>query len=815
MQTPTFFPRVLFIIILLEIILFASSEGQVTGKVVSVKAAETNEGNDITITAEIMPSADISQFFLLYREYGQSEFRQTEMVYRTTTATGVIPGSIVTPPFVEYYILLRLKNGTSETYPLQNPDANPLRVTVLGRSEKDREVIILSPEKNEQLSKEDLFFSISLIYASTNVDKKRTRLYVDGNDVTANAVLSDDILTYFPDNFPGYLAPGAHSYRIELHSADGALYHTVGGSFAISREGALAAERRAFRYGVAFEAEARDEDISDVNTWYNRLSLRLNGSWPSATLNSYIHLTSEEKDYRQPQNRYSLNGETSWLKIGLGDVYPSFPTLILDGQRVRGISGDLLLGIFNLDVAYGEIFRGVEGTEVARYQKDSLPGGVPPENSLRLTGKDSSYYAQYDYGTYKRNLFALRPSFGKGENFKIGFDYLHSIDDKNSINFGARPEENVVLGSDLMIGLDNQRILITAQAAVSIMNNDITNGTATDSTIDALFGPGKPYQGDPKIIKRIKNLGSPFITVNENISPLDPRKGGSSAYETALTLNYFGNFLKANYISRGSEYHSFGQLYLRTDVRGFNIIDRLRLVGNTLFLAGNIEILNDNLDNTKIATTTFSNYNFSVSYYPRFNFPNVSIGVGGYSNANGININDTSAVRAAGAVDNMTLRVFTQLAYDFTYIVRHSASLSFTTFNTDDRTPAKMNTKNTVIAAGLTTTYKIPLQTTIDVTININSLPPLSDSVSVGTTNYNYTTLSLGGMYRFLQEKLRVGATLSPTFGDMKRTLFELMSQYMFNAQQSLSFQFYLISNPDNPVSKNDIIASLVYRLDL
>ncbi len=807
MQTLTILPRFLLITGILGMLMFSSAEAQVAGKVLSTKAADTNEGNDITISAEITPSVDIAQFFLFYRQYGQSEFHRVEMTYRTTTATGVIPGSNVAPPFVEYYISLQLKNEATETYPLQNPDANPLRVTVLGRSEKDREVIILSPEKNEQLSMEDFFISISLIYASSNVDKNATRLFIDDIDVTANAVFSNDVLTYFPDNFPGTLSSGTHSYRVELRTPSGAQYHTVKGSFSVIPKGVTAAEKRAFKYGVSVQAEARNEDINDIDTWYNRLTLRLNGGWPSATFNSYIHLTSEEKEYRQPQNRYSFSGETSWLKVGLGDVYPVFPNLILNGQRVRGVSGNLLLGAFNLDVAYGELIRSIEGNEITRYNKNALPSS--PDSLLnlqRLSGADSNYYAQYSYGTFKRNLFAIRPSFGKGENFRIGFNYLHSIDDKNSIKHGAKPEENVVMGSDLLFGLDNQRFLITAQAAISIVNTDITSGDASDSTINSLFGPGKPYGGDPETIKNVRKWASPFITVNENISPLDPLKTGSLAYEAALSLNYFGNYLKASYVSRGGEYHSFGQLYLRTDIQGFNLIDRLRLLENTLFLAGNIELLSDNLKNTKPATTNFSNYNFSVSYYPRINFPYVTVGVGGYGNNNNLNVDSSSAV------DNMTFRFFTQMGYDFTYYARHSASLSVSTFSTDDRTPAKMNTKNTVIAAGVTTTYKVPLQTSVNLTFNFNTFPSSSSSVS---TEYNYTTLMFNGVYRLLQEKLRVGATLSPTFCDMKRTLVELTSQYMFTQQQSLSFQLYLINNPDNSASKNDIIASLVYRLDL
>jgi hypothetical protein len=812
MHTFTILPRILFITTMIGLLLLPSAEAQVTGKVLSVKTADTNEGNDITISAEVAPGADIGQFFLLYRQYGQSEYRQVEMIYRATTATGIIPGSNATPPFVEYYVMLQMKNGTTETYPLQNPDANPLRATVLGRSEKDREVIILSPEKNEQLLKEDLFFSISLIYASTNVDRKATQLFIDGIDVTANAVIGNDVLTYFPDNIPGTLSAGVHSYRVELRTTGGAAYHTVTGSFTLAPEGVMAAETRAFKYGASLQAEARNEKISDVGTWYNRISLRLNAGWPSVSFNSYIHITSEEKEYRQPQNRYSISGETSWLKIGLGDVYPVFPNLILNGQRVRGVSGNLLLGGFHIDVAYGEAIRGIEGTEIARFHKDSLPGGLPPTNSQRLSGSFADYYAQYSFGTFKRNIFAIRPSIGKGENFRFGLNYLHAIDDKSTIKFGVKPTENLVLGSDLQIGVDNQRFLFTAQAAMSIMNTDITNGDASDARIDSLFGTNKPFEGDPDLIKNIKNLASTFITVNENLSPLDPTRGGSLAYEAAISLNYFGNYLKASYISRGSQYRSFGQLYLRTDVQGFNIIDRLRLLENSLFLAGNLEMLSDNLNKTKFATTKFTNFNFSVSYYPRFDFPNVTIGIGGYGNNNDINVTGRDA---SNAVDNMTMRFFTQLGYDFTYYVRHSASLSVSALSTDDRTFAKINTKNTVFAAGVTTTYKIPLQTTVNLTLNYNTMPSLTSSVPGATSNYNYTTLSFNGVYRLLDEKLRVGATLSPTFGDMKRTLMEIMSQYMLTSQQSLSFQLYLINNPDNPASKNDIIASLVYRLDL
>ncbi len=807
--------------------LSGNSWAQGIGKILSVKSTQAVEGNDFLVTVEVAMNSNISQMTLFYRQFGQSEFRQIEMTLNGTTASGTIPGSFITPPFTEFYIEMQLRNNTKETYPLQNPGTSPAQISVRGISEKDKEVIVLSPEKNDRLSKEDLFISISLIYASPEVDKSATKIYLDQVDVSKQAVFSGDLISYFPENFPGTLRDGPHSLKIELYTTKGELYHTVYQSFVTVSAEFLESKQNKFAYGAQAELESRNETIDDVSTWYNRATVRLNGGWTDTRFQSYLHLTSEEKDYRQPQDRYYIGGETSWLKLGLGDAYPTFPNIILNGQRVRGITGSLLLNYFNVDVTYGQILRNVEGTFIAKVPADSVSISQLENNMKRLSGADSGYYDQYGPGTFKRNLFAIRPSFGSGETFQLGFTYMHSIDDMGSINYGPQPEENVVAGSDLTIKADHQRIQLNAQAAMSVVNTDITSGNITDARIDSLFGDGKPFGGDTSTIKKLRDFAKPFITVNENISPLDPTKKGSLAYETALSLNYFGNYLKGTYLSRGGEYQSFGQPNLPYDERGFNLLDRLRLLDNSLFLTGSFEKLKDNLQGGEVATTTSLNYNISLAYYPRFNFPNVTLGFGGYSKNNNIEATDTLEFRREHMMDDKIHRIFGQIGYDFIAVVKHNATFSFNISTMTDNRASRdtinfhgieLDSKNNMFAFVLTSFYSIPLQTTVSLTINTNSNPSQVLDFTlpeIQANKFDYTTLLVSGTYRLLEERLRVAASISPTFGDLKRTLYEGSAQYMITNQQSLAFQLYLINNPGNTGSKNDVIASLIYKLEL
>ena len=88
-----------------------------------------------------------------------------------------------------------------------------------------------------------------------------------------------------------------------------------------------------------------------------------------------------------------------------------------------------------------------------------------------------------------------------------------------------------------------------------------------------------------------------------------------------------------------------------------------------MFLTASYERLQDNTSgrdtiltsNGKVPlTTTYTNINTSVSYYPTSNMPNFTVGYGNNGELNPINPLDTIANAAAQAIDDNTNRYFVQ-----------------------------------------------------------------------------------------------------------------------------------------------------------
>ncbi len=181
----------------------------------------------------------------------------------------------------------------------------------------------------------------------------------------------------------------------------------------------------------------------------------------------------------------------------------------------------------------------------------------------------------------------------------------------------------------MLVRFDRSRIEITGQAAFSAYNSDISSGTFTDAYIDTVFQ-------NPQGIKEARDRLKEYITVNDNFRPLSVETLATLAYEATLGLHYFDNDFTFTYLSRGSDYVSFGQSFLQTDLRGFKLVDRARLIDNQLFLTLGYERLEDNLNGTKPATTVFSNMNIAATYFPRRDIPTVTVGFSRFSNDNGL-----------------------------------------------------------------------------------------------------------------------------------------------------------------------------------
>jgi hypothetical protein len=782
---------------------------QFSTRVLSVIPDATTGDIPLTVRVQLLQPESIETMYFLYRPFGESEYRRREMdIVGNTGSVTILPREVV-PPFLEYYLVVVNRDGTTESYPLsgsadplETPPLTTLRITVQPDAETDQQILFLSPEPQARVPAEDVLISISLLRADSLVVRRATQLLLDGVDVSSDAVQTGDIIVYSPQNHSLTLSPGIHKVTVHLFDRQGYLYRSASLSFIVLGQEERAGEQSfPLAYRASLHLESRHELIGDASTPYNRGRLSFTGDLEDWRFQGALFLTSDEYSDRQPQNRFFLGVESNWLQFSYGDTYPSFPTLIMTGKRLRGVNSSLRLGDFNVDVAAGQTTRRVEGMLLQTISIDSLAAEQVRDPGAAYAPIDSATWGKFRFGTFARNLFVVRPSFGKPYESQFGLTVLKSKDDISSIRFGVRPQENFLIGADFITRFDSRRIEISGQGVFSAYNADISSGSFTDAYIDSVY-PGRADE-----IKTARDILRHFIIVNDNLRPLSLSRPSTTAYELSALLNYVSNSLRLTYLFRGSDYASFGQTFLRTDVRGFNITDRARLVENQVLLSLTYERLRDNTSQTKIATTTFSNINVAVSYYPRIALPVFTVGYGHFSTENGLS---TTGRDSTGAVSDLTNRIFIQTSYDFDLGARHTALVSYSFSDRDDRSSRGFDIRNSSLMLSLSSRYRIPLQTSIDLTINLNRLP--SGGTAQVLQNFDYTSLSFNARYAVFHERLTLVSTVNPVFGDFRRTVVDLAGDLVLTDGMHVLLQYTHFQNSGIP---NDRIWSIMYRYDL
>ncbi|MGB9664630.1 MAG: hypothetical protein ACPL25_06905 [Ignavibacteria bacterium] len=756
---------------------------------------EVFENQPVQIKLDVVENVEIQQAFLYYRTFGRVELSVIEMNIQGHTLTATIPPDYVVFPHIEYYIKVLTTNGNVLSYPYKASETgNFYRINVKKREQTDETIIILSPDSEEPITKDEFFLAISLLRVSPKVRKEYTRIWINNDEVTSLLTFNYD-LVYLIQGLYKNLIIGNNNVKVVLYDITGKPISISNFNFRIiPQEQKVAVQQRKFKYGGFTKVESNYESMRSGIFNYNRLNAQFSGNYGSLNSSLNFFVTNEEKNYLQPQNRFLLSFDADFFKLFLGDHYPVFPTLIMNGKRLRGITGNLEFGFFNLQVSYGEVTRKVEGGLIQLFSRDSVVIGsnVIPVDSAKY-GKP---FARVNLGTYQRRLFAVRPYFGRGKNFQLGFTYLHSKDNMNSIELGARPKENVVIGSDLLIGIDDQRILFKAQGAFSLLNNDISTGNFTDKLIDSLFGPDKPFGGDPELIKKVRDIGKNIITINQFIIPLNPQELPTLAAEASFSLNYFGNYFRTAYIYRGNEYTSFGQNFLRNDIKGLQLMDRIGLFENRVFLSVSYENLSDNLQKTKIATTNFQNFESSVSLYLRRNFPNLTIGYSSYKTKNDIDPATADSVRRLNYLNDLTHQISFSSNYDLRLKVLHRIFLNVITSRKKDYSFRNLSAKFLSINLSIHNFWNKKFSTFWGTSIS---------SSSISTYKYEYFSFTAGSKVNSFNDKLRTTLSINPSFGNLKRIIIDLFNQYYLRQNFSINLSVRYLFN-SKPIKNESIV---------
>ena len=660
-------------------------------------------------------------------------------------------------------------------------------------------VLIMSPNPGEEISGNDILIAVSF-YRMNGVNPGDIKLTLDGQDITSQAFIDSDMISCLVDN----LDPGEHQATLVL----GGPVRPETWSFSVSMK------EPALEYSGRIRSGSSVDQIGDQSLNISQVMLNMKGTafeWLKFRTN--VKLTTQENLLYQPRNVYGVGfALQDFVTLNLGDSNPRMSYFTMNGKRIRGLDANLKLGWFNAHFVQGEINRAVQGASEKAYEYTI---DTDDEGTKYLSLGRSGY-------TFKQNVLSGRLALGRGEKFQWGLNFLKARDDTTSVNqvlddativyspdgtgsvagldsgavytirdlgssvqfqdganwSGAGPKDNIVLGTDLGIYLDNKRILLEGELAFSLTNNNIWGGPLTLAAMDTLIDDSL----DNKISSfDLSGLPDPadyahILIINSNLTPLIPIDinafGDSStvsiddavlsmpslAYRGRAVVNYFGNYLAVEYSQVGPEFNSLANPYLVTNKREFSFSDKLKLLQNRLMITAGYKHQNDDILTTVENVESQNTLSLGVNALPGPGLPTVNFTYRSIDRDNGIDeivqLTDTtfSDNRENTHTDNLMLNV----SHRFELLWSHSMNGTFVMvgkkdqFVDRDETYVDPGISTSVFNITLSTRYRVPLKTTINMNTNSSEL-----SIGPGERGkQDFLTGSLDAEYSFLNNKI-------------------------------------------------------------
>jgi hypothetical protein len=807
-------------------------------QIVHFPVTTAEAGSNIPIKATIDGEGQAKICYIYFRAAGQTSFEHNEMLANIDGWTGEIPATVVKEPGVEYFISAITRSQSVVTMPAANPYNAPYKITIesrgtpakrsLGRATRgalttpeSADFLILSPEAGETVAPTEAVIAISFIGNSKEINWKSFRLYVNGKNITKKLSTNQGVFSFIPKKLP----PGEYQVLVKYKKSGSNEFSQLTWTFQVDAGSDAEAEGATNPiYGNVY-VDLKHETVSKYKLETNVVGGNLHAKYAGFNVNGNFYLTSREEEISQPRNRYFIGVESKWIGFHFGDTYPRMHELMLWGKRVRGFGAYLHTGLLNVDFVTGESNRAVKGVTFSDFVLNPATGDTlyynptifPPDtvndgNATEYAAKPAHFdyvraMSVSQYGTYQQIVTGIRPSFGRGENFQLGFSLLKGKDQINSIEAGYNPKDNVVVGSDVLLAFDNHRFEIKGSVAFSLITSDISKGMFTKAQIDSTFEVEIPF--DPAEFEK-------YLIINETTMPLDPRGLNSLAYQARMKMHYFNNSLEVQYKSIGPDFNSLGNSFMRKDIRGYSISDRLRLLRNRFIINFEISRFEDNFLDPDQAATILQTLNAGFSIYLPQPFPQLSVNWRDHSRDNGLReipLEDEYDQR----INNDTRDLSVNLSYNLNALdLNHILSISYiSSERTDgfDRTIYNIDTN--LKMASINTKFQIPLTTTFSFATNENI-------AGGNASQYKYQMVDMRAEYRLLDEHLRCFGGIKHTSAtntapgitlDFRRLYFQTGAAYELNEHHSASLNGYFINYFENG-GKNYMDQVLQLRYD-
>lgn len=819
---------------------------------------------ELRFTVSAINANDVADAYVFYKTDGEMGYRQKKAALVSSSFLTELTIEDEQASELEYYLRIHLNSGETISYPSDDASGSPLRVDIVDPQKSERQRIveetgidytILSPDPGSAVSQQDVVVALTLFYDPTEIDTSASlRLYVDGENVTEQAYASDYFYTYSSDD----LSMGRHKAEFKIEKKDSAIVLADWNFSVIAPRQTVNAytieqKRQGWMPQGNVELRARNQQVGGRPNDALSGNVRISGQKGAISYSAFGLLTTQADPRLQPQNRYGLNLYAgNWLELELGHVYPTMSTYTIAGQRMQGVNAGFHFWdeMLNLQLIYGKLRRGIDNIyDEISIEEQSFGGSQEPVQSFTLNTDDS--------GTFRRKIAGGRIAFNKEDRFNLGINVVKVEDDTSSIRLirdfddvmavnpdlantlndqqqqelvnnpnalgvsgNPTPRGNFVAASDIEARFDNNRIQFEADGAVSLLNQDISDGPLTQQ---AAYRIGFNITEDTEnLLDRLSWL----IIVNENMETL-PIRFDQDATDTSaevffpksilagqsqLGLSYFNNDLRLRYRWVGPGYNSLANNTVRKDIAGFSIRDRVQLFENQIYLTLGYEKLRDNVVNRRDATTSTINYRTNVSWYPvNQDLPRVSLGFMKRTRDNEVGLNNPLVASIGGtpeqaAVQNITIQngdtlttptprlsdtyqFMASVSKEFSLLgASHDASINYSLLNTADQVFQYGDSQNHSISVRLVNRLQnLPLQTNIGFNYH-------NSETSGGLNDVKILGANIGGSLFLFDDKLNVEMSLAFTQNRSESIPLATSS----NGTPQLSFDdYYMAGSPE------------------
>ncbi len=647
------------------------------------------------------PGSQVYDMYLFYRQVGSSNYQRVTMENEGFLYYAALNTESVTTGRIEYYIGYEGELGKIGTLPELSAQTNPYVMLVapaqVAMQKNDVEIMVISPDPEETVAADELIIAAYLMGIGSSFDFSKSKLLIDGTNVTSMIEFADGVITFSPRQIKG----GPHNIELNLYDAQNNMIGRKEWSF---RAGSKVEAQTPKKYRGSVFMEDRYQDVSNFSDNFVRGGGEFSGRYSNLDASARLLFSSEESAKRQPVNRYTLNlrynlSDYNNIYIRGGDITPIHNPLTLYNKRVRGIQTGVQLGFFLFDFVYGQTFRGIDGITRQETSTDSTLVGDPVISILN------------EGGVYAENVMALRPGFRFGTHATWNLNLINAKEDPKSIKYGNNPKESLVVGTDLNLNFDQRRILFEAAVQASMANSNASGPEISWDTLTSVYGDLKNNSTAKSMFNLLESTG--FLSITPGLSPYP-----SLGLNLEATLRYFNNDLQIKYLSVAKNFATPGNPYMLKDLAGIYINDYIRVLNNQLYI--NLFYNNFNQDKSDdLLSTANQEFGTTISYFPVGNIPSFTIGYASISRSNDLAADDTTTFVNPQYYmeDNSTQRFMLSTTYNLEVSkVKNAVSLTMNTYGRDENVEFKKENASdfTLYGIGVVSKFQIPLTTRVN-----------------------------------------------------------------------------------------------------